>query len=114
MLYKNSGPRIQRLFHLTNLTVLIMLVFGVSLIPIYGCLGFLPIFRDGNVKFGGLTTPAEMYVLAVFFGSLYGAFQGYARAFYEELIPSGEEARWFALFSITDKVGLFYCAPQSD
>jgi MFS transporter, UMF1 family len=99
-------PRIQRLLHMTNLTILVTLVIGVSFIPIYGCLGFLPIFRGGNVKFGGLTTPAEMYVLAAYFGSLYGAFQGYARAFFAELIPSGEEARWFALFSITDKV---YC-----
>ena len=39
-------------------------------------------------------------------GSVYGAFQGYARAFYAEFIPPGEEARWYALFSITDKVRL--------
>lgn len=57
-----------------------------------------------RVKFGGLTTPGEMYALAVVFGSVYGAFQGYARAFYAELIPPGEEARWYGLFSITDKV----------
>ena len=37
-------------------------------------------------------------------GSVYGAFQGYARAFYAELLPPGEEARWYGLFSITDKV----------
>lgn len=83
-----------------------------SLLPAYGCLGFIPVFRDGNVKFGGLTTPGEMYALAIYFvslanlvvvdlwltvmlqGSVYGAFQGYARAFYSELIPHGEEARW--------------------
>jgi MFS transporter, UMF1 family len=35
---------------------------------------------------------------------VYGAFQSYARAFYAELVPPGEEARWFGLFSITDKV----------
>jgi len=39
-------------------------------------------------------------------GSVYGAFQGYARAFYAELLPPGEEARWYGLFSITDKVGI--------
>lgn len=38
---------------------------------------------------------------------MYGAFQGYARAFYSELIPHGEEARWYALFSITDKVCIY-------
>jgi len=37
-------------------------------------------------------------------GSVYGAFQGYSRAFYAELLPPGEEARWYGLFSITDKV----------
>jgi len=46
-----------------------------SVIPAYGCLGFLPIFRGDPatvsataLRFGGLTTPAEMYVLAVYFG----------------------------------------------
>ena len=39
---------------------------------------------------------------------MYGAFQGYARAFYAELIPLGEEARWYGLFSITDKVRKFF------
>jgi len=65
------------------------------------------VFRDGNVKFGGLTTPGEMFALAVYFGALYGSFQGYARAFFAELIPPGQEARWFALFSITDKSSSF-------
>lgn len=41
------------------------------------------------------------------FGSVYGAFQGYARAFYAEMIPPGEEARWYGLFSITDKSSSF-------
>lgn len=27
-------------------------------------------------------------------GFVYGAFQSYARAFYAELLPPGEEARW--------------------
>lgn len=40
-------------------------------------------------------------------GFVYGAFQAYARAFYAELIPKGEEAKWYALFSITDKVKNF-------
>ena len=60
----------------------------MSLIPAYGCIGF------AGMKVGGLTTPGEMYGLAVVFGSVYGAFQSYARAFYAELLPPGEEARW--------------------
>jgi MFS-type transporter involved in bile tolerance (Atg22 family) len=41
---------------------------------------------------------------AALVGFVYGAFQAYARAFYAELIPRGEEAKWYALYSITDKV----------
>lgn len=40
-------------------------------------------------------------------GFAYGAFQSYARAFYAELLPPGEEARWYGLFSITDKSSSF-------
>ncbi|KZT01945.1 autophagy-type protein 22 [Laetiporus sulphureus 93-53] len=99
-------PALQRRMGWTNLRVLVLLVVMASLIPAYGCLGFLPVFQHG-ARVGGLTTWGEMYVLAVYFGSVYGAFQGYARAFYAELIPLGEEARWYGLFSITDKSSSF-------
>lgn len=33
-------------------------------------------------------------------GSVYGAFQSYARALYAELIPPGEEARWYVRYSL--------------
>jgi hypothetical protein len=52
----------------SNLHVLVLLVMMVSLIPVYGCLGFLPIFK-GTARFGGLTTQGEMFGLAVYFGS---------------------------------------------
>ncbi|KAJ7588060.1 autophagy-related protein 22-like protein [Mycena floridula] len=97
-------PRIQRRFGWSNLKVLVILVILASLIPFYGCLGFL---FQGKLRFGGLTTQGEMFGLAVYFGSVYGAFQGYARAFYAELLPQGEEARWYGLFSITDKSSSF-------
>ena len=114
-------PRIQRSLQLHTRTVLVTLVLLASLVPAYGCLGFLPTFKDIGVdvsvsdandgqtstyrlRFGGLTSQEEMFALAVYFGTVYGAFQGYARAFYAELIPPGDEARWFGLFSITDKV----------
>ena len=111
-----AWPRIQAHFSWSNKKVLIILVLMCSLIPAYGCLGFLPIFRDGlegealarstKLRVGGLTTPGEMFGLAIYFGTVYGAFQGYARAFYAGLIPPGEEARWYGLYSITDKVRL--------
>lgn len=116
-------PRLQRRFHWSNRQVIVILLVLASLVPAYGCLGFLPIFRaQGDertsrtqLRFGGLTTQGEMFALAVYFGSVYGAFQGYARAFYAELIPHGEEARWYGLFSITDKVMyLAKCRSQRD
>lgn len=132
-------PIAQRRFDLSNLHSLVILVGMAAVIPAYGCLGFLPFFRGGGgedavgvMRFGGLTTPGEIYVLAVYFGeslcigfvgivrlmmlttsscvgSIYGAFQSYARAVYSELIPEGEEARWYGLYSITDKVSLAFC-----
>lgn len=107
-----AWPVLQRRFHWTNLRILVLLVFLASLIPAYGCLGFVigkrvePQAGEGSqttsvgLRFGGLTTQEEMFVLAIYFGSVYGAFQGYARAFYAELLPSGEEARWYGLFSM--------------
>jgi len=43
----------------------------------------------------------------VYFGCIFGAFQAYARAVFAELIPPGEEARWYGLYSITDKSSSF-------
>ena len=60
-------PTLQHKFMWSNLHVLVLLVMMVSLIPAYGCLGFLPIFK-GTVRFGGLTTQGEMFGLAVYFG----------------------------------------------
>ncbi len=62
-------PKLQRRFVWSNLTVIVVLVCLASLLPVYGCLGFLTFFKNGSVKFGGLTTPGEMYGLAVYFVS---------------------------------------------
>lgn len=62
-------PMIQRRLGWSNLKVLVVLVMMISAIPAYGCTGFLPFFQKGNVKFGGLTSPEELYVLAVYFVS---------------------------------------------
>ncbi|KAF9244471.1 autophagy-related protein 22-like protein [Melanogaster broomeanus] len=98
-------PYLQRRYAWSNQKVLVILVMIVSCIPAYGCLGFLPFVQ--KMSFGGLTTPGEMFGLAIYFGFAYGAFQSYARAAYAELIPPGEEARWYGLFSITDKSSSF-------
>lgn len=59
-------PRLQRRYEWSNLRVLVGLVLAASLIPAYGCLGFLPILKRAGV--GGLRTEGEMFGLAVYFG----------------------------------------------
>ncbi|KAF5364724.1 hypothetical protein D9757_012496 [Collybiopsis confluens] len=100
-----SWNRLQRNYQWSNLRVLVTLVIMAGGVPIYGCLGFIPFFKKW--AFGGLTTPGEMYVLAIYFGFVLGAFQSYARSLYAGIVPPGEEARWFGLFSITDKSSSF-------
>jgi len=110
-------PAVQRRLGLSSLRVLVLLVVAAaSAIPLYGVIG---LFASHGARWG-LRVPAEMFVLAVYFGALYGAFQSYARALYAEIIPPGEEARWYGLFSITDKVCVSYfviarvCGPFVD
>ena len=76
-----------------------MLVLNLCLLavlPLWGCVGFL----NETV---GLRDPAELYVLAAWFGACLGSAQAYGRALFSELIPEGHEADMFALFEITDK-----------
>jgi MFS transporter, UMF1 family len=120
-----AWPFLQRRLSYSNLKMLVILLIFASLIPINGCLGFLPFLQ--HTKFGGLRSPGEMYAMAIVYGwysvrgSLLctdnhligfsiGAFQSYARAIYADLIPKGEEARWYGLLSITDKVKTFFFA----
>jgi UMF1 family MFS transporter len=61
-------PVIQQKYHWSSQKVLVILVIMASMIPAYGCLGFL---TQGRVRFGGLTTQEEMFALAVYFGEFH-------------------------------------------
>lgn len=63
-------PVVQRRLKWSNLKVLVVLVVMASLMPAYGCLGFIPALR-GEGRFGGLTTSEELFVLAAYFGGQY-------------------------------------------
>jgi len=58
-------PIIQRKCQWSSLKVLVTLVIMASLLPAYGCLGFI---IPSRVGFGGLTTQGEMFALAIYFG----------------------------------------------
>lgn len=60
-------PILQRRYQWSSLKILVILVVMASAIPAYGCLGFV---TQGKARFGGLTTPEEMFVLAAYFGEL--------------------------------------------
>jgi UMF1 family MFS transporter len=51
--------------------------------------------------------PQLLICLSSISGSIFGAFQAFSRAVFSELIPHGEEARWYGLYSITDKSSSF-------
>ncbi|GAA5975506.1 hypothetical protein JCM11641_004289 [Rhodosporidiobolus odoratus] len=78
---------------LTNHHMLLLLVASSALIPLWGLLS--------------LRSPAEVFLLACVFGALYGSFQSYSRTCFAELVPASQSARWFGLYSITDKSSSF-------
>jgi UMF1 family MFS transporter len=92
-------PILQHRLSLTSPHVLILLIIAAGVIGLFASCGAR----------WDLRVPAEMFVLAVYFGGLYGASQSCTRALYAEIIPPGEEARWYGLFSIADKVCTCIC-----
>lgn len=54
-----AWPRLQKRMEWTNERALVWLVVGAAIVPAYGCLGFL-IEGGHGLRFGGLTTPAEV------------------------------------------------------
>lgn len=93
-------PRLKFLHNSPHKTIILILTLTL-IVPIYGLLGFLPLFQ--HLGFGGLVHKNEIYGLAVVFGFLYGGMQGYCRSFFGELVPRGMEANMFALYAVTDK-----------
>ena len=93
-------PRLKFLHKSPHRTIIFILTLSL-MIPLYGLLGFLPVFQ--NLGFGGLVHKNEIYGVAFIFGFLYGGVQGYCRSFFAELVPRGMEANMFALYAVTDK-----------
>lgn len=78
---------------LTTHRMLVLLVLASLVVPLWGLVA--------------LRTAPQMYALSIVFGSLFGAYQSFARALYASLIPPRAASRWFALYSITDKSSSF-------
>lgn len=87
-------PRLQAtVLPWSNLAFLGLLVCLAALVPVCG-LFFL-------------RSQWQIYLLAAVFGAIYGSFQSFARSCFAELVPTDQAARWFGLYSITDKSSAF-------
>ncbi|KAL5114017.1 Autophagy protein 22 [Pleosporales sp. CAS-2024a] len=96
-----AWPRIQKHFGMQPKTVLLCCVIGMEIVPLYGLLGFLPVFK--RLGFIGLQQPWEIYPIGVLHGMIMGGISSYARTVYGPLIPEGSETAFFALYAVTDK-----------
>ncbi len=68
-------PRLKFLHNSLHEKKLIIFILSLSLmIPLYGLLGFLPLFQ--NLRFGGLVHKNEIFGVALVFGFLYGGVPG--------------------------------------
>ncbi|EWC46812.1 hypothetical protein DRE_04057 [Drechslerella stenobrocha 248] len=95
-----SWPKISNLAGWSVSQTILVCISLFALIPLYGLLGLLEPVKNAGF---GLTRPAEMYALAIWFGFVLGGQGGYCRSLFAELLPRGSEAAFFALYAITDK-----------
>ncbi|WVW79466.1 hypothetical protein I302_101435 [Kwoniella bestiolae CBS 10118] len=93
-------PKIQHRLSKTNFNILFLAVLAGGLIPVYACVGLI-------LRLNVLSTKVEMFILAGWFGLVFGPFLSYSRAVYTELIPPGHESTFFSLFAFTDKSASF-------
>ena len=68
----------------------------VSLIPIYGLIGFWT--DDWGLHYG-----FEVVIIACVFGLCFGVVVAYSRSIMAQLIPPGYEAQFFSIFEITNR-----------
>ncbi|KAH8551291.1 autophagy-related protein 22-like protein [Umbelopsis sp. PMI_123] len=90
---------IERRFHLKPKTLLMILSFMASMIPVYVLIGFSP------DVWGGFKHPNEYIGLCAYFGFTAPIALSYARSTFSELIPIGRENEMFSMFLITQGGG---------
>ncbi|KAF0463378.1 MFS general substrate transporter [Gigaspora margarita] len=86
---------LQKLFHLTGKTIVIITSVFSSMLPLYVILGYWLPF-GGNNKW-------EVWLYLVWFGISIGTIFNYCRALFSIMLPIGHENEFFSLFQITSK-----------
>ncbi|KAI4200190.1 MAG: hypothetical protein LQ346_002424 [Caloplaca aetnensis] len=96
-----TWSRVSGYFGLAPIRTIVACICIFELIPAYALLGYIPAVKSLGVF--GLQQPWEMYVLGAVYGIVLGGLSSYCRSLFGELIPSGSEAAFYALYAITDK-----------
>ncbi|KAI9701889.1 MAG: Autophagy protein 22 [Candelina mexicana] len=96
-----TWSKLSQWFRLTPSQTVLACICLFEVIPIYGLLGYIPAVRRLGVF--GLQQPWEMYPLGAVYGFVLGGLSSYCRSLFGELIPTGSEAAFYALYAITDK-----------
>lgn len=94
-------PKISRLMNWRTNQTIVVCLFIMEFIPLYGLLAYLPFVQAWGV--GGVQVWWEIYICAFVFGFVMGGLSSYCRSLFGSLVPPGSEAAFFALFAITDK-----------
>eukprot|EP00520_Triparma_pacifica_P000612 CAMPEP_0118647030 /NCGR_PEP_ID=MMETSP0785-20121206/8386_1 /TAXON_ID=91992 /ORGANISM="Bolidomonas pacifica, Strain CCMP 1866" /LENGTH=921 /DNA_ID=CAMNT_0006539091 /DNA_START=195 /DNA_END=2957 /DNA_ORIENTATION=+ len=76
--------------------MLILALWVLLTLPVYS---FLNYFNENL----GLAQANEMFLVCIVYGLTLGPVQSYARTFYTDLIPPGQEAEYFGVFEISDR-----------
>lgn len=98
-------PVVSRRYGLKPNHTIIICIALFELIPLYGMLAYIPLFKKWGVF--GLQQPWEIFPLAFVHGVVSGGFSSYCRSFFGLLIPPGSEAAFYALYAATDKGSSF-------
>ncbi|CAG8473366.1 4915_t:CDS:2 [Cetraspora pellucida] len=86
---------LQKLFHLTEKTLVVISSIFASVLPLYVILGFWLPF--------GLNNKWEIWMYLIWFGIAIGSINNYCRALFAIIIPIGHENEFFSLYQMTAK-----------
>ncbi|KAJ3105971.1 Autophagy protein 22 [Physocladia obscura] len=92
-----SWNQLQTYFKINSKRMVVIINCIYILIPLWGCLSFIPSSPIGY------KSKIELFVAAGIHGLLLGAAQSSCRSLFAQLLPAGEESQFFSLYEITDK-----------
>ncbi|KAF9365365.1 Autophagy protein 22 [Mortierella sp. NVP85] len=90
-------PKLQQALGYDQKQMVLLLLIMLVMVPVYGTLGLIFPFWPH------LSSAAELFALAAYFGFLIGAVQSFCRSVFAGLVPRGRESEFFGLYAITDK-----------